>query len=310
MLEFHRRQFTRARTIEDACPHCRVHQRFDITAEMSQRITNRLIGDLGIALTGHDIHRCLAADKLRQRRHHDGKAILGPHLHCLLHRRRQAVFGTDFAQLIAQIGNHAAGNLMDVLRVVIGHRLADGKALAAGDGGEVPGHRTQAVFVDIGFIAHGTQIGRDIEQRGQRGIIGQRRQRSVDNADALLHRLKYAQRAQAGGAMGMHFNRDAGGMLQHQRHQGAGALWRQQSARILQAQAERLELDCRLGALDVVLVRVAGRNGIGDVDDGPHPGSSGCTGTQGPHLGIVPGVRDPHLLDTGCGHDTPEQFHH
>ena len=97
---------------------------------MPQRVTNRLIGDLGIALTGHDIHRCLAADKLRQRRHHDGKAILGPHLHCLLHRRRQAVFGTDFAQLITQIENHAAGNLMDVLRVVIGHRLADGKALA------------------------------------------------------------------------------------------------------------------------------------------------------------------------------------
>ncbi len=204
--------FLGARAIEDLRFDFRLHQLGAFLAPVAERVLNDLIGDFFVALADDDVDRRLAADELRQRRDHDRVAELGAHLHGFFQRLIDLVFQADLAQLEAQIGNHAAGHLVLILRVVVFHRRADGKAFALGDVGEMVGHRFEQFFVDQRFVAEGAEILGDIEERRIRRAVGQRRQRGVDDLDAELDRFETAKRAEAGGAVGVQLDRNAVGI--------------------------------------------------------------------------------------------------
>src|SRR4051812_38459651 len=66
-----RRDFFRARTIQNSSAHLLVHRRDRLLAKVAERIADHLVGDLLIALTHDDVDRGLTPDKLRERRYHD-----------------------------------------------------------------------------------------------------------------------------------------------------------------------------------------------------------------------------------------------
>ena len=62
-----------------------------------------------------------------KRRDHDRVAEVGAHLGGFFEGLVDLVLHADPAQLMAQVGDHAAGNLMNVLRVIVLRCLADGQ---------------------------------------------------------------------------------------------------------------------------------------------------------------------------------------
>ena len=117
-------------------------------APMSERVLNRLIGHFLVALAGDDVDRRLAADELRQRRHHDRIAEVGAHPPRFFQSFLQAIFHAHGAQLMAQIGNHAAGHLMQILRVIVFALRADRVAFALGDVSEMLFNRFDRFEID------------------------------------------------------------------------------------------------------------------------------------------------------------------
>jgi hypothetical protein len=69
----------------------------------------------------------------------------------------------DAPQLMAQVGNHATGNLMNILGVVILGRFADGQIVLPGAGGEVLRYLPQRFFVQQGSVAQGAGVHCDVE---------------------------------------------------------------------------------------------------------------------------------------------------
>ena len=70
-----------------------------------------------------------------------------------------------------------------------------------------------------GFVAEGAEILRHVKERRIRRTVGQRGQRGVDDLDAQLDRFETTERAEACGAVGVQFNRNAIGVGEHDRHQ-------------------------------------------------------------------------------------------
>ena len=232
-----RHDLARARPVEDAATHLLVHGGHGFLAELAERVADDLIGHLLVALAEDDVDRRLAADELRQRRHHDRMAELDAHAAGLLQRLLQLRFLADLAQLMAEIGDHAARHLMLVGGEVVFGRHADRKALALGDDREVIGDRPQHLLVDHRLVADGAQIVRHVEDRGQRGAVGERRNAGIDDPDAEPDRLERHQRPEPGGAMAVQLDRDAAAVPQDDRNERADALGRQQAAGILEARA-------------------------------------------------------------------------
>ena len=74
--------------MQDFRPGLGVLQRGHVTAEMAQRIADRLVGHLLVAFADDDVDGRLATDELRQRRHHDRIAEIGAHADGFLQSRR------------------------------------------------------------------------------------------------------------------------------------------------------------------------------------------------------------------------------
>ena len=187
---------------------------------------------------------------------------------------------------------------MLVLRRIVFGRRADRQAFAFRDDREVLFDRPQQVFIDVGRIAERAQIVGDVEYRGQRRAVGERRNAGVDDADAVLDRLERAQRAEAGAAMGVEFDLDAGAVLQDDGDEGAHAIGRQEPARVLEAKPVRCERNRLAGALGIIFVGVARRNRVDEVEDRRQPGLAGTRDTPRPARQVVPRRRNPRLLHT------------
>ena len=96
-----------------------------------------------------------------------GITEIGAHLRGFFQCLVDFVFHADAAQLIAQVGNHAAGDLMDVLSVVVFGRFADGKILLSRAGGEMLGHAWRSgVFVDHRLVTQRARVHGDIKDDG------------------------------------------------------------------------------------------------------------------------------------------------
>ena len=117
--------FLGARAVENLFLYIGVHERGAFLAPDAHGVFDGLVGDLLVALADDDVDRRLAADELRQRRDHDRVAELGAHLRGFLQGLIQLVLHADAAQLMAQIGNHAAGNLVHILRIIVFRSFAD-----------------------------------------------------------------------------------------------------------------------------------------------------------------------------------------
>ena len=209
MLARLRHDLLGARAIENFGAHLLVHGGDGFLAEMAERIADDLVGHLLVALADDHVDRRLAADELRERRHHDRIAELDAHAAGLLQRLGELRLLADLAELVAEVGDHAARHLVLIDGLVVFGRHAERKALALGDDVEVLAHRAQHLLVDHRLVAERAQIVRDVEDRRQRRAVGERRHAGVDDADAELHRLERDQRSEAGGAMAVQLDRNA-----------------------------------------------------------------------------------------------------
>ena len=206
-----------------------------------------------------------------KRRHHDRIAELDAHAARLLERLLELCLLADLAELVAEIGDHAARHLVLVGFVVVLGRHAEREALALGDNVEVLADRTQHLLVDHRLVAERAQIVRDVEDRGQRRTVGERRHAGVHDPDAEPHRFERNQRAEAGRAMAVQLDRNAARVLEHDWHKRAHALGREQPARVLEAEPERLERYRLAAALRIIVVGVNRRDRIDQVDDWIEP---------------------------------------
>ena len=81
----------------------------------------------------------------------------------LLQRLLQARLLADQAELVAEIGDHAARHLVLVNLLVVFGRNAERKSFALGDDVKMLAHRSQHLLVDHRPIAERAQIMRDVE---------------------------------------------------------------------------------------------------------------------------------------------------
>jgi len=93
---------------------------------------------------------------------------------------------------MTQIGDHAAGNLMQVLRLVVGERFADGKPLGFSDGGEMFFDGLHFFIIHHRRVAEGAQISRDIQNRWLRRAVGERWHRCVQRSDVRASPPQYS----------------------------------------------------------------------------------------------------------------------
>src|SRR5215217_2876221 len=128
-----RHDLLRARAIEYFGPHLLVHRSHGFLTEMAERIADDLIRHLLVALTDDDVDCRLAADELRQRRHHDRIAELDPHAARLLERLWELAFLADLTELVAKVRRHPAGHLVLVGLLIVFGRCADRKTFTLGD---------------------------------------------------------------------------------------------------------------------------------------------------------------------------------
>ena len=115
-------------------------------APQAEGILNHLIGDFFVALADHDVDRRLAADELRERRDHDRVTELGAHLDDFFEHVWHLVFFAEHLELMAQVGNHAAGNLVAIPGLVVFARRADGQTFFLCDPAKVLFHRFEQLF--------------------------------------------------------------------------------------------------------------------------------------------------------------------
>ena len=211
---------------------------------------------------------------------------------------------------MAEIGDHAARHLMLVGGVVVFGGHPDRETLALGDDREVLGDRPQHLLVDHRPIAEGAQVVGHIEDRGQRRPVGKRRHAGVDDPDAEPHRLQRHQRSEPGGAVAVQLDRNAAAVGQDHRDQRAGALRREQAARILEAEPERRERRRLPAALRVIVVGVDRRDRVDQVDDRIEPELARHLHPVLPPGEVVPGLRDAGLADAVGGHALDEELIH
>ena len=159
------RPFFGARATKNLVSHVRVHEFDGFFAPDPQGVLNILVGDFFITLADDDVNRGLRADELRQRRNHDRITELGAHAAGFFQRRFHLVFHADDLELVAHVGNHAAGNLMPVKCVIVLHRLSDRQAVPNCDCCKMLNYGFQWFQIDLGRVAESSQIARDVEHR-------------------------------------------------------------------------------------------------------------------------------------------------
>src|SRR5437660_3205762 len=108
--------------------------------------------------------------------------------------------------------------------------------------------------------------------------------------------------------MAVQLDRDAARVFEHNWHQGAYALGREQAARVLEAEPERLERRRLAAALRVVLVGVNRRDRIDQVDDRIEPELARDLHPIRPAGQIVPRLGDARLSDAVRGHTANEEL--
>ena len=122
-------------------------------APETECILDHLIRDFFISFAQNDVDRRLAADKLRERRHHDRIAELGAHLRGFFQHFLQLFLFAHQLELMAQVRNHTARHLMAVPGLIEFARGAHRQALALGNPREVLAHRRQRVEIHQWLIS-------------------------------------------------------------------------------------------------------------------------------------------------------------
>src|SRR5438128_2576358 len=125
---------------------------------------------------------------------------------------------------MTHVGDHAAGNLIQILTVVVFYGSADRKPMFRGDGREVIPDRLQRFFIDAGCVAEEPDVSGDVEDGGLARAIGKRRNGSVKGANAELDRFQIAERGLAVAAVGVKFERNVADVLLNEWNKSARSL--------------------------------------------------------------------------------------
>ncbi len=209
---------------------------------------------------------------------------------------------------MAQVGDHAARNLVDVLRVIVLRCLANGEIFDFRASGQELARVPQRRFIDDGFVAQCAGVHRDGEDGRIARPIGERRHRRVDVNHARFDRFKTTERAQSCGAVGVQLHGFAASGFKYGGHRGSGALRSQDATGIFEdhpvdVQREGLADFCR-----VVFVGVARRDRVDEIDDRLQAGLLRLLDPPSPVIGIIPRVRDAHFFDADVGHASIEEL--
>jgi hypothetical protein len=194
------------------------------------------------------------------------------------------------AELMAQVGNHAAGHLMQVLRLIVFALDADWMALALGDLGEMLFDRLDRCQIDQRAIAERPGILCDVKNRGLRRTVGQRRNRRVQRIHAELDCFEIVERRHAVVAVSMELQRYLADVFLNQRNQALRPIRREQTGDVLEANPvgpDRRRPTCPLGVIFIAMTR---RDRVDDVDDHVHPEPLQLVDLDGGGVIVVPWI--------------------
>ena len=259
---------------------------------MAECVFDHLVGDLAVALAGNHVDRRLAADELRERRHHDGIAELGADAHGLLQRVRQPVLHPDLAELEGEVGDHPARNLVAVLAGIEATGRPAGKPSRAATvskcavtGRSDSRSRSGSWPSAPAFAATSKVDGFDEpSDSGGSAVL------TIFIPPAMASRTHM--QAEPGGAVGVELDRGGARVLQHDRDQRPRALGRQQPARVLEAEPPDVERGGLAAALGVVGVGMDRRDRVDQVEDHAEPG-----GVRGVDPALPAGIFVPRIGD-------------
>ena len=171
-----------------------------------------LLADGLVPLAEQHVHGRLYADHLRERRDKRRIAEVGTHARRFFEHPVELVDGVLRLELSDEVGEHAAGNLINegvglgrehvgVEQAVVGELILDGQ--------EVVVDLFQLLGVHAAVVAH---LRERIHERLSRRLARAAREargRAVDAGRARLRRLEVGHVAEAGGGVGVDVNRDA-----------------------------------------------------------------------------------------------------
>ena len=115
---------------------------------------------------------------------------------------------------------------MAVPALVVFARRADGESFLLGDPTEMLLHGFEHFFVHQGFVAQSSEVSHDVEYGGLGRSVGQRRNRRVDDPDALLDGLQEIERSQSVVTVGVKFHGNVSDVVEHESDESSRALRR------------------------------------------------------------------------------------
>ncbi len=127
---------------------------------------------------------------MRERADDDWVPEVGPHPASLFQYFLDPVLEADRFQLMMQIGNHAARDLMVEMKLIVLERLADGFVFVFGDELKALGDLFDGTKVDIHLVAAPAAVAGKQLRRRVRGAVGQGRCRRMHRIDAVLDGLQ------------------------------------------------------------------------------------------------------------------------
>ncbi len=159
---------------------------------------------------------------------------------------------------------------MQILRVIVFSRNADRMAFTLRNIGKMVFNGLCRFDIDERGEAESARISGDVKNRRLRRAVGERRYCRMQRLHAELDRFEVVKRPQPVVAVSVKFERHTTDILLNQRDQRPGPFGGEQATHIFKTNP--VGLDCRRLArsLGIILVGVARRNRVDDVDDHVH----------------------------------------
>ena len=279
---------------------------------MAEEIAHRLVGHVRPAFAVDHVARRLAGDELRDRRDDDRVPHLGPHPRHLLQHLIEQLGPAQLAEHPPGGGDHAAGELMAVIRGVELPGSPRRQPLGAGQLVEVRRHDRLLGKVEPVGVTGGLQVARRAQRLRLGGTTAQCAGGGVDRVKAGADALQVDLRCEPDRAVAVQLQRTAARRRQQRRGQLPDRVDGQQPAGILEVQPVHVRaISQRGGDVGVVAMGVDLADGVRQADHHLlHPLGLGHRGDPLDALRIVGGVGDLHPAQAVADHQPVGERHH
>ena len=287
------------------------HFLVDLAGQLAVLAAEQALGLLGnhlVALAGQHVQHSLRAHNLAGGGNQGRIAKVLPHVGDFLQHSVILVLGVGLLQLGNQVGQHAAGHLVQQgVHVHLQHLGVDVQLL--GHAAEVGSGLHQLGHIQAGVTAGALQGGHHGLGGGLGGAVCQGGQSAVHNVHAGLGSHQVGHVAGAGGVVGVQVDGHADVLLQLL-HQGVRVIGQQQVRHVLDADGVGAHLLQLHGQLDEVVLAVHGALGV--ADGSLHHAAVLLDELHGSfHVaGVVQSVENTHHIDAVFDGLLAEGLHH